>query len=468
MLFKLSLSNAKRSIKDYLIYIVTITISFSLMFSFNLISNSKDILDLADMMKNFRIAVIFVSLIVSFVLGFLINYMVKFIFKRRSREFGLYLLLGISKKDITKMFIIENLILGFISLIISFFVGILLSTIISSIILNIFNAPYMVKLPTNYLEPFLLSLGYFILIYLVVLLLIKRRIKRLKIHDLLYLDSFNEKNNLTKKKSITTFIISLIFIILGLIIFNNEFKGIGIEPNTLLVLLSIIMLIVGIYLFISSFSDTILTFFLKHKKLKYNKNNLFIIRQFNAKIKTMKLSLGTLSLLITLTLVALTFSLMFNEIFEIQIDTSSPYDVTVIDDEENFNKYIDYIKKDYEIKEIFTYHEYFNDVNYINDNLSYDYQGWRGTDTYLRLSDKNNIKLEIYDNGVGIKESDLPKVFDKGFTGSNRNKKNASGIGLYLTKRLCDKLGIDIKIESEYLKYTRVIITFPKGNYFIK
>ena len=83
-------------------------------------------------------------------------------------------------------------------------------------------------------------------------------------------------------------------------------------------------------------------------------------------------------------------------------------------------------------------------------------------------SDKNNIKLEIYDNGVGIKESDLPKVFDKGFTGSNRNKKNASGIGLYLTKRLCDKLGIDIKIESEYLKYTRVVITFPKGNYFIK
>lgn len=84
------------------------------------------------------------------------------------------------------------------------------------------------------------------------------------------------------------------------------------------------------------------------------------------------------------------------------------------------------------------------------------------------ISTKNNIKLEIYDNGVGIKESDLSKVFLKGFTGSNRNKKNASGIGLYLTKKLCDKLGIDIKIESVYLKYTKVIITFPKGNYFIK
>ncbi len=84
------------------------------------------------------------------------------------------------------------------------------------------------------------------------------------------------------------------------------------------------------------------------------------------------------------------------------------------------------------------------------------------------IDNKNNIKLEIYDNGVGIKESDLSKIFEKGFTGSNRNKKNASGIGLYLTKKLCDKLGIDIKIESVYLKYTKVIITFPKGNYFIK
>ena len=394
MLFKLSLGNAKRSIKDYLIYIVTITIAFSLMFSFNLISNSKDILDLADMMKNFRIAMIFVSLIVCFVLGFLINYMIKFIFKRRSKEFGLYLLLGISKKDISLMFILENLILGFISLVLSFFVGILLSTIISSIILNIFNAPYLVKLPTDYLVPILLSLGYFLLIYLVVLLLTKRRIKRLKIHDLLYLDSHNEKSKVTKKKSLVTFIISLILVMGGLLIFNNEFKGVGIEPDTLLVILSIIMLIGGIYLFISSFADFLLSFVLKHKTLKYNKDNLFVMRQFNAKVKTMKKSLGNLSLLITLTLVSLTFSLMFNKIFDIGIDMSAPYDVTIIDDEENFDKYINYIKKEYTIDEVFTYHEYFNDVNYVNDNLSYDYQGWRGTDTYLRVSDYNKL-LEL-------------------------------------------------------------------------
>ncbi len=85
---------------------------------------------------------------------------------------------------------------------------------------------------------------------------------------------------------------------------------------------------------------------------------------------------------------------MFNSIFDLQIDTSAPYDVTIIDDEKNFDKYINYIKQDYTIEEVFTYHEYFNDINYINDALSEDYRGWRGTDTYLKLSDYNKL-LEL-------------------------------------------------------------------------
>ncbi len=394
MLRKLGYANAKKSLKDYLIYVVTVTIAFTLMFSFNLISNSKDILDLSSMMENFKYVMIFVSLIVCFVLGFLINYMIKYIFKRRSKEFGLYLLLGIKKKDITKMFIFENLILGFISLILSFFLGIILSTFISSIILNVFNAPYLVKLPTNYLIPILLSLGYFFIIYLVVLLLTKRRIKRLHIHDLLYYNAKNEHNKTSKVKSIIFFILSLVLIIGGLIIFNQEFVGVGIEPNITHVFLAVIFLILGIYLFIFSFADTLLSFFLKHKGIKYKKDNLFVIRQFSAKVKTMKLSLGTLSLLITLTLVAITFSTMFNAIFDIQLDTTAPYDITIIDDEENFAKYIDYVKQDYKINEIFTYHEYFRDVNVINDNLDENYQGWRGEDTYIKLSDYNKL-LEL-------------------------------------------------------------------------
>ncbi len=74
-----------------------------------------------------------------------------------------------------------------------------------------------------------------------------------------------------------------------------------------------------------------------------------------------------------------------------------------------------------------------------------------------------NVQLSIEDNGCGIKDSDLSRVFEKGFTGSNRNKANATGMGLYLAKKLCDRLGLKLDIMSREQEYTRIIITFPKG-----
>lgn len=73
---------------------------------------------------------------------------------------------------------------------------------------------------------------------------------------------------------------------------------------------------------------------------------------------------------------------------------------------------------------------------------------------------KNYLNLIIEDNGIGIKESELPRVFDKGFTGSNRTKKYATGMGLYLSKKLSESLNIHLTIESKYLKYTKVILSF--------
>lgn len=82
---------------------------------------------------------------------------------------------------------------------------------------------------------------------------------------------------------------------------------------------------------------------------------------------------------------------------------------------------------------------------------------------------KDGIRLCIEDNGIGIKESEIDRVFNKGFTGSNgRNNRKSTGIGLYLCKKLCDKLGIYISIQSKLNEYTRVNIIFPKGDYLSK
>lgn len=81
---------------------------------------------------------------------------------------------------------------------------------------------------------------------------------------------------------------------------------------------------------------------------------------------------------------------------------------------------------------------------------------------------ENNIVLTIKDNGVGINEKDIDRVFEKGFTGENgRNFGKSTGMGLYLCKKLCDKLGIGISLTSKEKIGTKVSIVFPKGKFNI-
>lgn len=82
---------------------------------------------------------------------------------------------------------------------------------------------------------------------------------------------------------------------------------------------------------------------------------------------------------------------------------------------------------------------------------------------------KNGIQLIIEDNGLGIPKAEINRVFEKGFTGSRGRLNNKStGIGLYLCKKLCEKLGLTIHIESKENLYTKVIIVFPKGSFVMK
>ena len=131
-----------------------------------------------------------------------------------------------------------------------------------------------------------------------------------------------------------------------------------------------------------------------------------------------------------------------------------------------------------------------NKINFVCDNLNYDvltdskwlvfilnqivnnsikYKKEKG-DAILKIyaeNNKKNVKLIIEDNGIGIIESDLPRVFDKSFTGYNgRIRHKSTGMGLFIAKSLCDRLGHKIEIESKQNGYTKVIITFSKNDYY--
>ncbi len=131
-----------------------------------------------------------------------------------------------------------------------------------------------------------------------------------------------------------------------------------------------------------------------------------------------------------------------------------------------------------------------NKIDYIVENTSYKVltdSKWlefilgqivNNSIKYKKNSDKSYIKifvqdeedktiLIVEDNGIGIKNSDLKQVFDKSFTGENgRNTNQSTGMGLYIAKNMCKKLGHKIDIESIYNEYTKVYITFAKNKYY--
>ena len=103
----------------------------------------------------------------------------------------------------------------------------------------------------------------------------------------------------------------------------------------------------------------------------------------------------------------------------------------------------------------------------INNSIKY-----KKTDikSYIRINikeEKYKVYLTIYDNGIGIPKSDIKRVFDKSFTGENgRKMAKSTGMGLYIVKKLCDKLGHKIIIESEIQKYTKITIIFSKNDFY--
>lgn len=103
----------------------------------------------------------------------------------------------------------------------------------------------------------------------------------------------------------------------------------------------------------------------------------------------------------------------------------------------------------------------------INNSIKYKKEV---NNSYIKISmidKKDKLDLIIEDNGIGITDSDIPLVFKKSFTGNNgRIKSKSTGMGLFIAKSLCDKLGHKIMIESKEKEYTKVIITFSKNHYY--
>lgn len=357
MLGKLSIRNAKRQAKDYIIYFITVIISVALMFSFNSIAVSNDIKDLSSYMEYFSNSITGISIIIILIMAWLLNYTMRFMLEKRSKEFGTYQILGIEKKSISNMFTLENFIIGGIAFIIGIGVGIFFYQILTSIIMNLFNQPYQIEI-TFSLKAVGMTAVYFFGIFAIVLSNCRRKIRKTKTYDLLYADKKNQNNIIRNTKgNIILFVLSIVLIVTALIINYIQFIDINnaIGKN---IFIAAIMLILGTYLFYISISSFVVIRFLNKKSRKYKKDNMFLYRNLTAKINTMSITMGTIAIMFIVIILGGNIALLFNNMLNNEIEMGYPFEIMISTFDGDFSKYKEYIKKNSEVKDMYEYRLY--------------------------------------------------------------------------------------------------------------
>lgn len=331
MLSKLSIRNMKRSAKDYQVYILTMTLITALMYAFSSLIFQNDLsehftfADSADLMSvMIGLATFFVVLIVTW----LIRYMVRFMLEKRSTEFGIYLLLGMKKKTIARLYMRENLLLGGISLLFGTAFGILLQQLLMTVMYSMIRLEYRLHIKIDGQTLLVTSLCY-AACYLLALFRCRHKFKKMNIHDLMNAQRQNEE---IKEKHET---VKQIFFPLS-ILFILAFWGMfGRLSNAGEVALFLIGLVLTIYLFYLGLSAWIICYIRKGGKLIYRGQNLFLLRQFASKVRTMQFTMGTLTSLFTLALMGASIALMFSAYENTVLESNFPFDILAYSSDPN-------------------------------------------------------------------------------------------------------------------------------------
>ena len=144
MLFKLSVKNMKKSFKDYAIYFLTLVLGVAIFYMFNSLDSQQAMLQVSESTRKLIALMIdmlgVVSVFIAIILGFLIVYANNFLVNRRKKEFGIYMTLGMGKRQISKIILLETLLIGILSLLVGIFIGVFASQYMSILVAKLFEA----------------------------------------------------------------------------------------------------------------------------------------------------------------------------------------------------------------------------------------------------------------------------------------------------------------------------------------
>lgn len=330
MFYKLALQNVKKSIRDYTIYFLTLTFGVCLFYAFNsldsqavmqrLTSDSREILDmLVNMLGG-------ISVFISVILGFLIIYANRFLMKRRKKELGVYMTLGMRKFTISRILTIETLSIGVFSLAVGLVAGVFAAQGLSVLTAQMFEVRLDEFQFVFSSAALIKTLIYFGIIFLIVMLFNGITVSKFKLIDLLTASKKNEKLRI---KSLWISVVLFILSVACLATAYTVIIDVGLFAWDNTVLMCIILGIIGTFLFFLSLSGFLLRAVKSCKSLYYKGLNMFILRQINSKVTTTFISMTLICLMLFVTICVLSSGKGIADTSSATLKDVTPYDVTV-------------------------------------------------------------------------------------------------------------------------------------------
>lgn len=331
MLFKLSFKNMKKTIKDFAIYFLTLALGVAIFYMFNSLDSQQAMLQVSNSTRELIKLMItmlgFVSVFVAIILGLLIVYANNFLINRRKREFGTYMLLGMSKGQISRILLMETILVGIISLIVGLIAGIFASQFMSILVGKLFAAD-MSKFEFVFSKDACIKTCiYFAVMYIAVMIFNTFTISRYKLINLLNASKKNEK---IKIKNLWVCI--LVFIIGAVMLGYAYYKVTGgiSELSTEEKMLPVILMgIISTILIFWSVSGFILKIVQLRKNIYLKDVNMFVLRQLHNKINTTVVSMSVICLMLFMTITILSSALSLNSTMRRDLEEMTPVDLNL-------------------------------------------------------------------------------------------------------------------------------------------
>ncbi|MFQ7360647.1 FtsX-like permease family protein [Clostridium perfringens] len=425
MYFKIALNNVRKSFKDYSIYFLTLTLGVCIFYAFNSVGDQKAFLELgkrqAEYINILQRLISGISVFISCVLGGLILYANNFLVKKRKKELGIYMTLGMGKNKISKILTYETALVGIISLVVGLGVGIIVSQGISAFAAKLFEVSlsnYKFLLST---DAILKTILYFGIIFILVMLFNTFVISKYKLIDMLTAAKKNE--DIKIKNPILTAII--FFISLGLLgVAYKLVIKVGLDPTNSMFLGSIVLGVLGTLLLFFSLAGFVLYVLQKNKNVYLKGLNIFVLRQMNSKINTNFLSMTVICLMLFLTISTLATGLSFKNALEKGLESTTPFDAsaTYYVDEDNKIKTAEESIKELGFKfnpedKIVSYNEYKLEKTNLESLLNKNSEGknikdiveamtYKGTNA-ISISSYNDIRALSGEKSVSLSNNEV-------------------------------------------------------------